>query len=180
MQRSEKHHAAEALAEALRSPAAVFSFDFRGLTVAEVTDLRRRVREAGGQYRVVKNSTARWALRNAGIAGLDDHLVGMTGIVWSVGDPASLARVLRESSQDFEALQFKGGIVAQRESMRPVDSERFEALAKLPGKETLQGQLASVIAAPIRNLMNVLEGVPRNLVLLLKAAEEKAAQRGSE
>ena len=171
MNRTEKHAAAAALAEALKSPAAVFSFDFRGLSVAEATDLRTRVREAGGSYRVVKNSTARWAFARIGMAGLDEHLSGMTGLAWSEDDPAALARVLHESAGDFEALRFKGGVV----STRPLDPEGFEALARLPGIETLQGQVVGLVAAPIRNLMNVLEGVPRNLILVLKAAQDKQA-----
>lgn len=171
MNRAEKHEAARRLAETLKTPAAVFSFDFRGLTVAEVTDLRSRVREAGGTYRVVKNSTARWAFRDVGITGLDEHLGGMTGLAWSDADPASLARVLHESTRDFEALRFKGGVI----SKNPLDPEQFEALAKLPGRDVLRGQVAALVAAPIRNLMNVLEGVPRNLVLVLKAAQDKAA-----
>lgn len=180
MQRVQKREAAEALAKVLAAPTAVFSFDFRGLTVAEVTDLRRRVRDAGGMYRVVKNSTARWAFKEAGLPGLDEHLVGMTGLAWSEDDPVSLARVLHESTRDFTALQYKGGVVAERRAeasrVRPIGPDQFEALARLPGAEALRSQLASVVAAPIRNLMNVLGGVPRNLVLVLKAAEQKAAE----
>ncbi len=172
MQRVEKVRSAEELAGVLREPAALFSFDFRGLSVAQVTDLRRRVREAGGQYRVVKNSTARWAFRDAGITGLDDHLVGMTGLAWAEADPASLAKVLHETAKDLEGLRFKGGVV----QARALDEQAFEALAKLPGEDVLRTQVVSLIAAPIRNLMNVLEGVPRKLVLVLKAAEASKAE----
>lgn len=172
MQRAQKVQSAEALAAVLREPSAVFSFDFRGLDVAQVTDLRRRVREAGGQYRVVKNSTARWAFKDAGIVGLDDQLVGMTGLAWVEADPASLAKVLHESARDLGGLRFKGGVIQHRF----VDEAAFEALARLPGEEVLRGQVVSMIAAPIRNLMNVLEGVPRNLVLVLKAAEAAKAE----
>ena len=171
MQRVQKQQAAESLAAVLKSPAGVFSFDFRGLSVAEVTDLRRRVREAGGKYRVVKNSTARWAFRDAGIVGLDDQLVGMTGLAWSYDDPASLVKALHESTKDFDGFEYKGGVVSDR----PIDPEQFEVLARLPGQEVLRARLAATVAAPIRNLMNVLEGVPRNLLLVLKAAERKAA-----
>ena len=174
MQRIEKQEAAASLAGLLKSQTAVFSFDYRGLSVAEITDLRRRVREAGGKYRVVKNSTAKWAFEEAGISGLDDQLVGMTGLAWCEDDPVGLAKALHEGTREFAAFEYKGGVV----SARKVDSQQFEALAKLPGREALRGQLVGVIAAPIRNLMNVLEGVPRNLVLVLKAAEEKAAEGG--
>lgn len=174
MQRMEKREAAASLATLLKSQTAVFSFDYRGLSVAEVTDLRRRVHEAGGKYRVVKNSTARWAFEEAGIAGLDDHLVGMTGLAWCDEDPVALAKALHEGAGEFEAFQYKGGVVSDQ-SLGP---QEFEALAKLPGQDVLRSQLAAVIAAPIRNLMNVLEGVPRKLVLVLKAAEQKAAEEG--
>ena len=172
MQRMEKREAATSLAALLKSQTAVFSFDYRGLSVAEVTDLRRRVREAGGRYRVVKNSTAKWAFEEAGISGMDDQLVGMTGLAWCDEDPVALAKALHEGTGEFGAFQYKGGVVSDRS----VDPEQFEALAKLPGQDVLRSQLAAVIAAPIRNLMNVLEGVPRKLVLVIKAAEQKAAE----
>ncbi len=176
MQRAQKVRSAAALATALREQAAVFSFDFRGLSVAEATVLRRRVREAGGHYRVVKNSTARWAFRDVGITGLDENLVGMTGLAWSDTDPAALARVIHESADDFKALRFKAGVLQER----TLDEGAFEALARLPGEDVLRGQVVGLIAAPIRNLMNVLEGVPRQLVLVLKAAEAKQAEGGGE
>ena len=172
MQRTEKRQAAASLAVLLKSQAAVFSFDYRGLSVAEVSDLRRRVRDAGGKYRVVKNTTAKWAFQEAGIAGLDDQLVGMTGLAWCEDDPVALAKVLHEGTREFDAFQYKGGVVSEKS----VDPRQFETLAKLPAQEVLQGQLVAMIAAPIRNLMNVLEGVPRKLVLVLKAAEQKAAE----
>lgn len=172
----EKREAAQSLAALLRDQTAVFSFDYRGLSVAEITDLRRRVREAGGKYRVVKNSTAKWAFEEAGIAGLDDQLVGMTGLAWCEEDPVSLAKALHEGTVAFAALEYKGGVVSDQQ----VDPQQFEALAKLPGQDALRGQLVAMIAAPIRNLMNVLEGVPRKLVLVLKAAEQEAAADGGD
>ena len=174
MQRMEKQDAATSLAALLKSRAAVFSFDYRGLSVADVMDLRRLVREAGGKYRVVKNSTAKWAFQEAGIAGMDDQLVGMTGLAWCEEDPVALAKALHEGIKQFAAFEYKGGVVFDQK----LGPQQFEALAKLPGQEVLRGQLVGVIAAPIRNLMNVLEGVPRNLVLVLKAAEQKAADGG--
>lgn len=172
MQRTEKQQAAASLAVLLKSQTAVFSFDYRGLSVAEVSDLRRRVRDAGGKYRVVKNTTAKWAFQEAGISGLDDQLVGMTGLAWCEEDPVALAKVLHEGTKEFDALEYKGGVVSEKS----VDPQQFETLARLPAREVLQGQLVAMIAAPIRNLMNVLEGVPRQLVLVLKAAEQKAAE----
>ncbi len=174
MQRTEKRDAATSLATLLKAQAAVFSFDYRGLSVGEVTDLRRLVREAGGKYRVVKNSTAKWAFEEAGIAGLDDQLAGMTGLAWCEVDPVALAKALHEGTKQFKAFEYKGGIVSDK----TVGPQQFEALAKLPGQEVLRAQLVAVIAAPVRNLMNVLEGVPRKLLLVLKAAEQKAADGG--
>ncbi len=174
MQRMEKRDAATSLAALLKSQTAVFSFDYRGLCVADVTDLRRRVREAGGKYRVVKNSTAKWAFEEVGIAGMDDQLAGMTGLAWCEEDPVALAKALHEGTKAFAAFEYKGGVVSDQK----VGRQQFEALAKLPGQDVLRGQLVAVIAAPIRNLMNVLEGVPRKLVLVLKAAEQKAADGG--
>ena len=119
MQRQEKQIAAAQLARELREGSAVFTFDYRGLTVDEVNDVRRRVRESGGVYRVVKNSTARWALKDVGISGLDEHLSGMTGFAWSPEDPISLAKALHESAKEYEAFPLQGGASsATRRSVR--------------------------------------------------------------
>ncbi len=171
MQRQEKQLAATVLAQEIRKGGAVFTFDYRGLKVQEVDDVRRRIRESGGVYRVVKNSTARWALKDVGITGLDDHLVGMTGFAWSAEDPVSLAKALHESSEEYEAFRFKAGVLGGA----PIGPDEFEQFARLPGIEVLRAQVVGTIAAPIRNLMNVLEGVPRKFVLVLRAAEQKAA-----
>ncbi len=173
MPHQEKQLAAADLAQKLREGGdAVFTFDYRGLTVEEANDVRRRVRASGGVYRVVKNSTARWALQDVGITGLDAELVGMTGFAWSVEDPVSLAKALHESSEEYEAFRFKAGVVRGA----PIGPDEFEQFAKLPGMDVLRAQLVGTLAAPLRNLMNVLEGVPRKFVLVLKAAEAKAAE----
>ena len=89
-------------------------------------------------------------------------------------DPVALAKALHEGTSEFDAFQYKGGVVSEQS----VGPQQFEALTKLPGQDALRSQLAAVVAAPIRNLMNVLEGVPQKLVLVLKAAEQKAAEEG--
>ncbi len=176
MQRQEKQIAAAQLARELREGSAVFTFDYRGLTVDEVNDVRRRVRESGGVYRVVKNSTARWALKDVGISGLDEHLSGMTGFAWSPEDPISLAKALHESAKEYEAFRFKAGVVSDA----PIGPDEFERFAALPGQDALRAMVVGTIAVPLRNLMNVLEGVPRKLVLVLKAAEQQRAAGGED
>ncbi len=86
----------------------------------------------------------------------------------------ALAKALHEGTKEFAAFEYKGGVVSEQR----VDPQQFEALAKLPGQEVLRGQLVAVIAAPIRNLMNVLEGVPRKLVLVLKRPNKRLPKTG--
>ena len=96
----------------------------------------------------------------------------MTGLAWSDGDVVGLAKALHESMADFDTLAYKGGVV----SSRAVGTDEFEALAKLPGREQIEAQLVGTLAAPLRNLLGVLQGVPRNLIQVLVAARQKAEE----
>ena len=172
MDRTEKQAASEALAKDLAAPAAVFAFDYRGLKVEEATDLRRKIRESGGRYQVVKNTIAKRALEGALLSALETHLQGMTGIAFTDEDPVALAKVLNDFAKDTPALAFKAGVMAEKE----LDQAAFAELASLPGKEELQAKLLSVLQAPIQNFLGVLQAPARDLLLVLKAASEKSEE----
>ncbi len=169
MDRTEKQAASEALAKDLAAPAAVFAFDYRGLKVEEVTELRRKIRESGGRYRVVKNTIAKRALEGDLLFALESHLKGMTGIAFTDEDPVALAKVLSDFAKEVPALEFKAGVMAEKE----LDRAAFAELASLPGKEELQAKFLSVLQATIQNFLGVLQAPARDLVLVLKAASEK-------
>ena len=169
MERADKQKTVESLNEKLGSLAAVFAIDYRGIKVSEETEFRRKIRETGGTYRVVKNSLTKRALEGTGLESLEAHLEGMTGLAFTETDPVALAKVIHDFAKDVPAIAFKGGILDDK----AMDEGQFKALASLPSKEALQSQLLSVLQAPIRNLLSVLQAPARDLILVLKAKADK-------
>ncbi|MEW5761917.1 MAG: 50S ribosomal protein L10 [Bacillota bacterium] len=145
--------------------------DFRGLDVAAMTRLRCRIREAGGQYRVVKNTLARRAAGEAGIEGLDPYLTGPVALAFGFDDPVALPRIFSEFVREFKQLEIKGGILEGR----VVPPEAIRALADLPPREVLLAQVVGGFQAPLAGLVGVLQGTIRKLVYVLEAVREKKA-----
>lgn len=169
MDRAEKQAVVESLNQKLGSLSAVFAIDYRGLKVSEATEFRRKIRESGGSYRVVKNTLTKRALEGTELESLEPHLGGMTGLAFTETDAVALAKVIHDFAKDVPAISFKGGILDDQ----VVDEGQFEALASLPSKEALHSQLLSVMQAPIRNLLGVLQAPSRDLILVLKAKADK-------
>ena len=167
--RTEKRAAVETLAKDMEKLSGVFAVDFRGLKVEEATELRRKVREAGSKYRVVKNTLALRSLRGTPLESIGAHLSGMTGLAYTESDPVALAKVLNDFAKDVPVLTFKGGMVSGKE----VSAEQCKQLASLPGKDVLTAKLLYLLQAPIQNLLGVLQAPVRDLLLVLKAAESK-------
>ena len=169
MERAEKQKAVEALHEQLANVAAVFAIDYRGLKVSEATEFRRKIRDTGGSYRVVKNTLLKRAIQGSTLESLDPHLSGMTGLAYTADDPVALAKAIHDFAKEVPAISFKGGVLEEE----AVDEGKFEALAALPSREALYAQLLSVLQAPVRNLLGVLQAPARDLILVLKAKAEK-------
>jgi large subunit ribosomal protein L10 len=167
--RTEKQEAVDALVKEFDSHSVVFALDYRGLKVDEATDLRRKIRETGGKYRVVKNTLALRALQDSPSESLGAHFKGMTGVAYTDSDPVALAKVLNDFAKGVPALTFKGGVM----SGKGLDEDQFKSLASLPGKSELRAQLLSVLQAPMRNLLSVFSATARDLILVLKAAADK-------
>ena len=169
MDRATKQTVVDGLNEDFKGVDALFAFDYRGLKVEEATDLRRKVRESGATYRVVKNTLMKRAVSGTGIESLNEHFSGMTGVAYTSDDPVALAKVLNDFASDVPALTFKCGLISDQ----AVDESQFKHLASLPSKEELYSKLLSVFQAPMRNLLGVMQAPARDLVLVLKAAAEK-------
>jgi large subunit ribosomal protein L10 len=167
--RTEKQASVDVLQKDFSTHDVVFALDYRGLKVEEATELRKKIRESGGRYRVVKNTLALRALEGTSLEPLSPHFKGMTGLAYTDADPVALAKVLADFSKDVPALAYKAGIV----SGKGLDEDQFKALASLPGRDELLGKLLYVIQAPMQNLLSVLQGTTRDLVLVLKAAGDK-------
>jgi len=139
----------------LRESSCTVVTDYRGLNVAQVTELRKQLREAGVEFQVLKNTLIRRATAEAELTELDSVLTGPTAIAFSKTDVVAAAKILTEFAKKNEALQVKGGVVEGR----VVDVSQIKALAELPSREGLLSMLLSVLQAPIRNFALAVKAV---------------------
>lgn len=129
--------------------------DYRGLTVKQVTELRKQLREAGVEFQVLKNTLVRRATANAELTALDEYLTGPTAIAFSKDDAVAPAKILSDFAKKNDKLSVKGGVVEGR----VVDVTQIKALADLPSREGLLSMLLSVLQAPIRNFALAVKAV---------------------
>ena len=158
------------LKEQLESAKGVVLTSYKGLTVAQDTELRRELREAGVSYHVVKNTMLRIAAKEAGIEGIEEHLEGTTAFAFSTEDAVAPAKVIcgfikKNKLEDAEVLTVKVGMVEGK----VIGVDEVNALAALPSREELIAKLLGSMNAPISNTVNVLQGVIRNAVYVLDA-----------
>lgn len=160
-----------------RMTSAVF-LDFKGLNVAIVTKLRDEFRKAGVEYRVVKNTLVRHAVKHHKWADkLDGTLTGMTGIAWSYEDPSAAAKVVKafRKEKEHEKLVIKAGLIdGQLLNAEGVENQ----LATMPGKNELRATLLVMMAAPMQQFLQQLNAPGQNFVYLLKAKEDAANKAG--
>lgn len=147
--------------------------DFTGLKVEEITRLRRQVREADGELRVVKNTLLeRAAAGDSPMASLSSHFVGPNAVTFGYGDPVALAKVLIKFAQEKPQFKLKAGVL----SGQVLTGKEVEALSKLPDREVLLSQLLGVLQGVPTALVTVLAGVIRNLLNVLVALKDKKAE----
>jgi len=167
-----KQETVEALAGRLKQSATIYLTDFTGLNVARLTDLRRRLRAAGVEYVVVKNTLAKRAFDAAQVGGLDAHLEGPTGLVLAGADPVAPAKVLAEFAREHERLAVKAGLV----DGKAVAAEQVKRLALLPSRAELMGQVGGALQAPLSGFVGALNGL---LLMMAGALEALKDQRAS-
>jgi len=144
-------------------------YDYRGLTVSEVSDLRNKFREAGVEYRVLKNSMLKRAAEMLEIDGLDEHLFGPTAVAFGFEDPVAPAKVLVEYTKKLKKTEIKTGIL----DGQVIGLDQIQNLASLPSKDELLGTLAGTLAAPISGLARSLNGIISGLGYALNAVKEQ-------
>lgn len=173
--RPEKAGKVAELKDLLTSSKGVVLVDYCGLTVAEDTELRSKMREAGVKYMVAKNTFIRIAAQEAGIKGLDAYLEHNTAVAFSAEDPVAPAKILNDFSKDHKALEIKAGIL----DGKVIGLDEVKAVAELPSREELLAKLVGSMQAPISGLVNVLQGTIRNFVYTLEAVRQKKEQESA-
>jgi large subunit ribosomal protein L10 len=161
--REQKKKAIATLKEEFSNTNNALIVSFKGLTVNKDWELRRAMREADLGYRVIKNTLSRIAVEGTPLEPLKEHFTGMTAIAYSAKDPVGLAKVLSGFAKDNAQLTFKAGIVEGR----VIKIKDIEALAKMPSKEELISRLMFLINSPAQRLAVALNGVSRNLVVVI-------------
>lgn len=142
-----KQDQVDLLSEKMKNAASFIVVNYRGLNVAEATDLRKQLRDSDVEMHVVKNTIIRRAAEAAGVEGLEDVFVGPTAIAFSEEEVVAPAKIMVEFAEEAPALEVKGGYMEGE----VVSIETIEAVAKLPSRDGLLSMLLSVLQAPIRN-----------------------------
>ncbi|MCT4783637.1 MULTISPECIES: 50S ribosomal protein L10 [Exiguobacterium] len=145
---AQKSALVDEIAEKMQASVGTIVVDYRGLTVEEVTTLRKSLRDAGIEFKVYKNGLLRRAATQSGFDGLDEVFTGPTAVAFSNEDVVAPAKILNDFSKEHKALELKGGIIEGKVT----SLEEVKALAELPSREGLLSMLLSVLQAPIRGL----------------------------
>ncbi len=152
----------------------IFLADFKGMSVEETTDLRRAFREAGVEYRIIKNTLARLSFKNAGIEEMDDFLTGCTSFAFGDADPVAPIKVIQEYTRKnknakivVKGFLFEGKVFGANQS---------DALASLPTREVLLGQFMNVLHAPLTNLLGVLQATGKKLAGVLESVKKQKSE----
>jgi large subunit ribosomal protein L10 len=168
--RAQKEKVVEELGQIFASSGVVVVAHYEGMTVAQMQDLRARMREAGGSVRVAKNKLAKIALQDQPCASIAEYLTGMTVLSYSE-DPVAAAKVVVKYAKENEKLSILGGAMGDS----ALDVAGVKAVADMPSREELIAQIVSCIGAPASNIAGAIGAPASNIASILSTIEEKAA-----
>lgn len=167
--RQENVKAVSEFREKVRAAKLAIVTDYRGLTVAEMTRLRCEIRQASGDYRVIKNTLARLAVKDTPYERLGHLLEGPNGWVFGYDDPVRVSKAVVRFSEENEKLKIKGGLIEGE----LLDQARVKLLAQTPGRAELQSRLLALLQAPAARLLRVMQEPAARMVRLLDAVAKQ-------
>jgi large subunit ribosomal protein L10 len=174
MARSDKAAAVAELAEEFRGSSAVVLTEYRGLTVRQLTDLRRSL-GVSASYAVVKNTLTKIAAKEAGIEGIEDHLVGPSAIAFVKGDPVDAAKGLRDFARANPVLVIKGGVLEGK----LLTADEIRKLADLESREVLLARMAGAMKASLANAASLFQAPLTQTARLVEALRQQVEARTS-
>lgn len=170
----EKAQQVTAVQERLKAAKMALVTEYRGLTVAQMTRLRKELRQVAGEYKVIKNTLVRRALKGTAYDSLDKLLEGPTGWVFGYEDPVTVSKVLVKFLEDNQKLTIKGGLLEGQ----ALDQAQVKSLAKMPSRTELQAKLLALMQAPVVQLLRLAQEPGARMVRLLETlrkAKESSA-----
>ena len=174
MDREQKTAVVDELATELKDATAIFAVDYRGISVPQAAELRAGLRDADTRFRIVKNRLTLRAADEAGTDGLKDFLSGPTALALVKGDAALAAKTINRLGSEWELLEYKGGMM----DGEAIDGDSFVAIARLPGRDALNAQLAGIVASPLTGLVRGLGSMIQGLALQLGQIAEQGLVTG--
>jgi large subunit ribosomal protein L10 len=165
-----KAEAVEVLRKKIQESVGIILTDYCGLTVTEITELRKKLKEYGAEYRVIKNNQIERATTVNGNSPLKEYLIGPTAVVFEHEEIGAPVKVLMDFMKEYKKLTIKAGMLADGSVL---NEAQVKELSKLPSREMLLAQVVGAIQAPITGLVRVLAAPIRDFVCVLKAISEK-------
>ena len=171
MANAEKTESVEELKERFNGVQTAVLTEYRGLTVRQLSDLRKQLKGAAAEYKVVKNRLARIAIKDSPLDGLGKHLTGPTGVAYTKKDPVPVAKALQAFLRNNPALTIKVGIVEGK----VLEPAALKSLADLPSKDALRAQIVGAVQGPMGKIVTLLTAVQGELVRVLEARSKQGA-----
>jgi large subunit ribosomal protein L10 len=169
MNRDQKAVAIAEIASHIDESEAIFAVDYRGITVAQIAELRAKLREADATFKVVKNSLTERAADEVGAETLKPYLIGPTALTFVRGDVALAAKAVADYGRTTQLLPFKGGLMGGEE----LEVEQIRSLSRLPSREVLYGQLVGIVASPVSGLVRTLNALLSGVAIALGQVQQK-------
>lgn len=167
--RRQKEELVEGYQKGLAKAPHVFLVDYKGVTVTQVSELRRKIREVGGHYEVVKNRLVLRAIGGEALEELKGDFQGPTAVAFCGDDPVGLAKAVTDFAKDVPAIELKGGLLEGQ----PIAAEEVKEIAQMPSREELLTRLVFLLQSPISSFVKTLAALPRQFVVVLEQVRQQ-------